>query len=121
METTVPGDERTQDLTFMRMALEAAARAPAVGEVPIAALIVQRDAIRGELVGSDEALLEAAAAFRSGNLDHRSYVDFIMARLNKQVQLIAIEQSLLEQQIAIAGLTGAGLPSIESPPKETMP
>lgn len=40
-ETTVPGNERAQDLTFMRMALEEAARAPAVGEVPIAALIVQ--------------------------------------------------------------------------------
>ena len=37
----MPGDERTQDLTFMRMALEEAARAPVVGEVPIAALIVQ--------------------------------------------------------------------------------
>jgi len=37
----VTGDERTQDLTFMRMALEEAARAPVVGEVPIAALIVQ--------------------------------------------------------------------------------
>ena len=98
----------------------------AVGQVramlsEIAALIVQRDAIRGELVRSDEAMLEAAAAFRSGDLDHRSYVDFIMARLNKQVQLIAIEQSLLEQQIAIAGLTGAGLPAIETPLKETMP
>jgi tRNA(adenine34) deaminase len=37
----VPGDEREEDLTFMRMALEEAARAPGVGEVPIAALIVQ--------------------------------------------------------------------------------
>lgn len=37
----MPGDERTRDLTFMRLALEEAARAPAVGEVPIAALIVQ--------------------------------------------------------------------------------
>ena len=37
----MPGDQRAQDLTFMRMALEEAARAPAVGEVPIAALIVQ--------------------------------------------------------------------------------
>ena len=37
----MPGDERAQDLTFMRMALDEAARAPAVGEVPIAALIVQ--------------------------------------------------------------------------------
>ncbi len=36
----MPKDERTQDDTFMRMALEEAARAPAVGEVPIAALIV---------------------------------------------------------------------------------
>ena len=39
------GDERAQDLTFMRMALEEAARAPAVGEVPIAALIVQDNQI----------------------------------------------------------------------------
>ena len=37
----MPGDERTQDLTFMQIALEEAARAAAVGEVPIAALIVQ--------------------------------------------------------------------------------
>jgi tRNA(adenine34) deaminase len=37
----VPGDECAQDLMFMRMALEEAARASAVGEVPIAALIVQ--------------------------------------------------------------------------------
>jgi len=36
----MPGDERAQDHTFMKMALEEAARAPAVGEVPIAALIV---------------------------------------------------------------------------------
>lgn len=35
------GDERAQDLAFMRMALKEAAKAPAVGEVPIAALIVQ--------------------------------------------------------------------------------
>ena len=35
------GDECAQNLMFMRMALEEAAKAPAVGEVPIAALIVQ--------------------------------------------------------------------------------
>jgi outer membrane protein TolC len=98
----------------------------AVGQVgamlsEIAALNIQREAIRAELTRSDEASDEAAAAFRSGDLDHRSYVDFIMTRLNKQVQLINIEQSLLEQQIAIAGLTGAGLPSIEPLPEETTP
>lgn len=36
----MPGNESAQDLTFMRMALEEAAQAPAVGEVPIAALVV---------------------------------------------------------------------------------
>ena len=41
----MPGDERAQDLTFMRMALEEASRAPAVGEVPIAALIVQNSQV----------------------------------------------------------------------------
>ena len=41
----MPGDERAQDLIFMRMALEEAARAPAVGEVPIAALIVQNSQV----------------------------------------------------------------------------
>jgi tRNA(adenine34) deaminase len=37
----VPGDEHAQDVTFMRIALEEAAKASDVGEVPIAALIVQ--------------------------------------------------------------------------------
>ena len=41
----MPGDERAQDLTFMRMALEEAAQAPIVGEVPIAALIVQNNQV----------------------------------------------------------------------------
>jgi tRNA(adenine34) deaminase len=41
----MPGDERAQDLTFMRMALEEASRAPAIGEVPIAALIVQNSQV----------------------------------------------------------------------------
>ena len=39
------GDERAEDLTFMRMALEEAARAPAIGEVPIAAVVVRGDQI----------------------------------------------------------------------------
>ncbi|MEO8338248.1 MAG: tRNA adenosine(34) deaminase TadA [Nitrospirota bacterium] len=37
----MPGHEHAQDLTYMRLALEEAARAPAIGEVPIAAVIVQ--------------------------------------------------------------------------------
>ena len=36
----MPRDEREEDLTYMRMALEEAAKAPGAGEVPIAAVIV---------------------------------------------------------------------------------
>jgi tRNA(adenine34) deaminase len=39
------GDKLAQDLMCMRIALEEAARAPAVGEVPIAALIVQGEKV----------------------------------------------------------------------------
>lgn len=38
-------DARAEDLLFMRMALEEAARAPAIGEVPIAALVVHNGQI----------------------------------------------------------------------------
>jgi tRNA(adenine34) deaminase len=44
-EKKVAGNEYAPDLMFMRMALEEAARAPAVGEVPIAALIVQNSQV----------------------------------------------------------------------------
>ena len=37
----MPTDEHAQDLAFMRVALEEAARAPAIGEVPIAAVVVR--------------------------------------------------------------------------------
>ena len=37
---TVPTDEQHQDVTFMRAAIEEAARAPAISEIPIAALLV---------------------------------------------------------------------------------
>jgi tRNA(adenine34) deaminase len=37
----VPTDDHNQDVAFMRIALEEAARAPAIGEVPIAAVIVR--------------------------------------------------------------------------------
>ena len=41
----VPRDEYIQDEAFMRAALEEAARAPTVGEVPIAAVVVRGDQI----------------------------------------------------------------------------
>ncbi|HKO30238.1 MAG TPA: tRNA adenosine(34) deaminase TadA [Nitrospiraceae bacterium] len=41
----MPIDEQSQDVVFMRVALEEAARASVIGEVPIAALIVRESQI----------------------------------------------------------------------------
>ncbi len=41
----VPTDEHDRDRAFMRIALEEAARAPVIGEVPIAAVVVRGDQI----------------------------------------------------------------------------
>jgi tRNA(adenine34) deaminase len=41
----VPTDEQNQDVTFMRAAIEEAARATAISEIPIAALLVHNGAI----------------------------------------------------------------------------
>lgn len=41
----MPTDEHDRDQTFMRIALEEAALAPAIGEVPIAAVVVRGDQI----------------------------------------------------------------------------
>lgn len=57
----MPGDEHAQDLAFMRMALEEAARAPAVGEVPIAALIVQGNQVLAQAHNYRELLQDPTA------------------------------------------------------------
>ena len=65
----MPGDEHAQDLAFMRMALEEAARAPAVGEVPIAALIVQ-----------DSLVLAQAHNYRELRQDPTAHAEVIAIR-----------------------------------------
>jgi outer membrane protein TolC len=70
----------------------------------------QLPSIRAQLGRLQAASSRAAAAFAAGNIDERSYVDLISARLAKQQELIALEQLMLAQQAAIATLVGAGMP-----------
>lgn len=70
----------------------------------------QLPSIRAQLDRLEAAASRAAAAFAAGNIDERSYVDLITARIAKQQELIALEQLMLEQQAAIATLLGAGMP-----------
>lgn len=56
---------------------------------------------------------QAQAALSAGAIDERSAVDLISARASKLLEIVALEQSLLEQQVAIDTLIGAGMPAID--------
>jgi outer membrane protein TolC len=55
----------------------------------------------------------ATRAWRAGNLSERAYVDFITARIDAERQTLALRQTLLDQRIALATLTGAGMPRMQ--------
>lgn len=55
----------------------------------------------------------ATRAWQAGNLSERAYVDFITARIAAQRQTLALRQTLLDQRIALATLTGAGMPRMQ--------
>ena len=71
--------------------------------------------VRHELSGTRRVASRAESAFNAGNLDERSYVDLVGARLTKEQEIVTIEQSLLDQQVAIATLIGADMPAVALP------
>jgi outer membrane protein TolC len=79
----------------------------------------QITAVRQDLATARRVAGQAEAAFNAGNLDERSYVDLVSARLTKEQEVVTIEQSLLDQQVAIATLIGDGLPAIAIPSGDT--
>ena len=92
----------------------------AVGQVramiaEIALLNRQLHEVRNQLATTQRIAAQAEAAFTAGNLDERGYVDLVGARLTKEQEIVTIEQSLLDQQVAVATLTGAGMPAISLP------
>jgi outer membrane protein TolC len=76
----------------------------------------QLDGVRIELAGTSQVASKAEAAFKAGNIDERSYVDLVSTRLAKEQEFVTIEQSLLDQRVAIATLVGAGMPAMTLPP-----
>jgi len=85
----------------------------------VLALLADQALLRGQYDGKLAQLAElersarsADDAYRAGDLDERSYVDLISARNAKQQEVLTMEQSLLDQQVAIATLVGAGMPPI---------
>lgn len=72
-------------------------------------------ALKRELVQAQADAVSAANALSAGNLDERSAVDMIATRFSKEVELVAIEQSIAEQQVAIAALLGLGMRPVSLP------
>jgi len=76
---------------------------------------VLRDQYRdrtAQLAEMEAAAARADAALRAGNLDERGWVDLLSARNSKQLEIVAMEQNLLDQQVVISMLVGAGMPPI---------
>ena len=81
----------------------------------------QLKALRAEVQRLEADAAQGEAAYRAGNIDMRSYVDLVAAALAKEQELIAREQLSLEQQVAIATLIGAGMPTVAIPRPEASP
>ena len=62
---------------------------------------------------------DASGALRSGLLDELTYVQLLSTRLEKDRQVIGLEQQVLDGRTALATLLGVGLPPVKLlPPKE---
>jgi outer membrane protein TolC len=86
-----------------------------------AALVLRQiETVRKQVGDLRKAAMEARRAFLAGNLDERGYVDLIVAALAKDQELVALEQLRLEQEVAIATLVGAGMPSAAMPRAEAL-
>ena len=75
----------------------------------------QLDTKRAMLAQMEPMATRVLTAFHQGDIDERSYVDLVASRNAKQQEILALQLVLLEQQIAIATLVGAGMPHAELP------
>lgn len=83
----------------------------------VLSLLASQGLLRDQLVGKRVQLAvlanaaeQAEAAFLAGDLDERSAVDVVVAHSAKEQEVFTMEQNLLDQQVAIATLLGAGMP-----------
>ncbi len=118
------GGVAVEKATRVQLHEESAARlAAAAGEVrarlsEIATTERQLEQARADLPVAEQRAARAEAALRTRDIDQRTYVDLVNARLTRAAQIVTLEQALLEQQVAIATVVGAGLPSVQPLPQE---
>jgi outer membrane protein TolC len=78
-------------------------------------LSAQLDRARRALPAARLAAERAAAAFGASNLDERGYVDLVSNHFAREQEIMTLELALLDRQIAIQTLVGAGLPTVDLP------
>ncbi len=100
----------------------------ATGEID--ALLSEQSLLSRQLAGLEPRVKEARTiaeqtqtAFKQGALGERAYVDIEVARLTREREKVGLQQALLEGQVGLATLVGAGMPQIEiepAPPAEVV-
>jgi outer membrane protein TolC len=76
-------------------------------------LSAQLALVRRDLPAARLAADRAEEAFSARNLDERTYVDLVTNRYTKEQDVMTLELALLDRQIALQTLIGAGLPTAE--------
>lgn len=74
----------------------------------------QLDQVRHSLAELESMASKSESAFQAGNIDVMSYVSQRDAMLSKRLELLALEQALLEQQVALQALLQSDLPAADT-------
>jgi outer membrane protein TolC len=115
------GNVAIEKSTRAQLRAEFDARLSAAHSEVLAALATQRliarqlEQERAELPVLKGFANQAESAMNAGNIDERAYVDLVSANYAKQQAVLTLEQLLLEQEVAIATLIGAGMPRAAMP------
>jgi outer membrane protein TolC len=115
------GNLAIESATRDQLRAEFEARISAAHSEVLASLATQRllarqlDEERAEMPVLEGFAKQAENAMNAGNIDERAYVDLVSASYAKQQAVLTLEQQLLEQEVAVATLIGAGMPRASMP------
>jgi outer membrane protein TolC len=115
------GNVAIEKATRAQLRAEFEARLSAAHSEVLAALATQRliarqlDQERAELPVLKGFASQAESAMGRRDIDERAFVDLVSASYAKQQAVLTLEQLLLEQEVAMATLIGAGMPRAAMP------
>lgn len=75
----------------------------------------QLDVARQGLPSAQAAAQYGQTALTANNIDERAYIDLASNCFSKKQEILTLETALLDRQIAIQTLVGAGLPTVDLP------